>query len=126
MSTPDAPRSEWFEQSPPTLSDVPEDTPAHPPAYSPAPAPAPVVTPAPATATGTGTDLGLPVVRGARIRTVVFGLFLALLAVSVPLTHYTTVRIDGSALAIGALIAAGALLLVGGLASVARERRHGR
>ena len=73
-----------------------------------------------------GVDLPLPLGRGIRLRSIVFGMLLALIAVTVPLTHYTSVRVDGTALAIGALIAAGVLLLFGGLASVARERRRVR
>lgn len=115
-------RNEWLEHGA-SMPDQPLiDTPQ---AIVP-PAPAPAYPPASAVTTVPDADLALPLARGLRLRTIVFGLLLAFVAVSVPLTHYTSVHLDGTAVAIGALIVTGVLLLVGGLASVARERRLAR
>ena len=61
--------------------------------------------------------------RGMRIRTVVFGLVLLLLAGCVTLGDTTDVHVDAGAVAILALIGAGALLLAGAAAAAGRERR---
>jgi hypothetical protein len=63
--------------------------------------------------------------RGVRMRTVVFGLLLGLVAVLVAVARLTSREIDGVAVAIGALIVAGVLMLFGSLTAVARERRGG-
>lgn len=66
-----------------------------------------------------------PLRRTVRMRTVVFGLILGLIAIVVSLAQATRIDVDGVAVAIGALIAAGVLLVAGGLTAVARERRGG-
>jgi hypothetical protein len=60
---------------------------------------------------------------GPRVRTLVFGFLLALLSVSVLIAETTSRRVDGAAVAIGALLGAGVLLIVG--AAVAAGRRSG-
>lgn len=61
---------------------------------------------------------------GVRVRTVVLGLLLALLALSVGVANVTEVDVDGVTVAICALIGAGVLLLGGAVASLRRERRR--
>jgi hypothetical protein len=62
--------------------------------------------------------------RGLRMRTVVFGLVLAVVAVSVVVAEATDLHVDGVTVAIAALIGAGLLLFGGAMATLVRERRR--
>jgi hypothetical protein len=63
--------------------------------------------------------------RGVRMRTVVFGLVLLVVSVSVLVTLLTTARVDATAVTLVILIGAGAALVAGGLAAAVREARGG-
>jgi len=63
--------------------------------------------------------------RGVRMRTMVFGLVLLVISVSVLVTLLTTARVDATAVTLVILIGAGAALVAGGLAAAVREARGG-
>jgi hypothetical protein len=68
---------------------------------------------------------GSPRRRGVRVRTVVFGLILLAISVSVLVTLLTKARVDATAVTFVVLIGAGAALVAGGLAAAVREARGG-
>ena len=63
--------------------------------------------------------------RGLRVRTVVFGLVLLAISLSVLVTLLTDVRVDATGVTFVVLIGAGAALVAGGLAAAVREARGG-
>lgn len=85
---------------------------------APAPAPEPAV--AAPTAPAPSTE---PVrhARGLRVRTLVFGLLLGLVAATALVSETTGDRVDGGAIAIVALIGAGVILLAGAMGAAARS-----
>ena len=62
--------------------------------------------------------------RTVRMRTVILGLLLALVAATVVVGDATEVEVDAGAVAISAVLGAGVLLLAGAASSLARERRR--
>ena len=58
--------------------------------------------------------------RAPRLRTLVFGLLLALVSVSVTVSETAGNRVDGAVLVIAALIGSGVILLVGAVGAAAR------
>ena len=58
--------------------------------------------------------------RGLRVRTLVFGLLLGLVALTVLVSELTGDRVDGGAIAIVALIGAGVILLAGAVGAAGR------
>ena len=66
-----------------------------------------------------------PLPRGIRVRTVVFGLVLLAVSVTVLVATLSAVHVDVAAVALAVLIAAGAALVAGGVAAAAREARGG-
>lgn len=58
--------------------------------------------------------------RAPRLRTLVFGLLLALVSVSVTVSEAAGDRVDGAVLVIAALIGSGVILLVGAVGAAAR------
>lgn len=73
------------------------------------------------------TDPTVPVAgarRGPRMRTIVFGLVLLAVAVTVLVSALTTVRVDPASVALTVLIGAGALLVMSGIRSAARQGRR--
>lgn len=63
--------------------------------------------------------------RGIRVRTLVFGLAVAAVAVSVLVSLLSDVAVDGTVVTFSLLIGAGLALVAGGVASAVRENRHG-
>jgi len=58
--------------------------------------------------------------RGLRVRTLVFGLLLGLVALTVLVSEFSGDRVDGGAIAIVALIGAGVILLAGAVGAAGR------
>jgi len=59
--------------------------------------------------------------RGLRVRTLVFGLLLGLVSLTVLVSEVTGDRVDGGAIAIVALIGAGVILLAGAVGAAGRS-----
>ena len=76
-----------------------------------------------------GTDGGAvaagPVQRGVRVRTVVFGLVMAVISGLALVSLLTHLHLDGTVVLLAVLIGAGAALVYGGIAAALRESRGG-
>jgi hypothetical protein len=72
-----------------------------------------------------GPERPAPAGRTPRIRTLVFGLVMLVVAGTVLAATIADLRVDGGALVLGVLVLAGVALLAGGIAAAAKEARGG-